>query len=173
MIPKMVTWPDKKSIVQFALVMALIIILDFITKIIMLDLIFNPPRVIALLPILNLAPVWNEGISFGLFQDGGIFIRLGISALAVAVVIWLFFQLPTLPKWQKLAAAFISGGAIGNVIDRIIYGKVVDFVDFHLGNWHYPAFNIADSAIFIGVILWIITLWWDAKKAQPQKDEKG
>lgn len=169
----MVKWPDKKSIVQFALIMAVIIIIDFITKVIMLDWIFNPPRIITLLPILNLAPVWNEGISFGLFQDGGDFIRLGISALAIAVVIWLFFQLPILPKWQKMAAAFIAGGALGNVIDRIIYGKVVDFVDFHLGNWHYPAFNVADSAIFIGVIVWIITLWWEAKKAQPHEDEKG
>ena len=169
----MVAWPDKKSAQQFVLIMTVIIIVDVITKMAMLALIFDPPRVIALLPILNLAPVWNEGISFGLFQDGGLYIRLGISALAVIVVWWLFFQLPSLPKGQKIAAALISGGAIGNVIDRIIYGKVVDFVDFHLGNWHYPAFNVADSAIFVGVIVWIITLLWDTKRSSPHEDEKG
>lgn len=168
-----ITWPDKQSIRQFALIMAVIIIIDVITKMVMLALIFDPPKVIAILPILNLAPVWNEGISFGLFQDGGLIIRLGISALAVIVSGWLFFQLPSLPKGQKWAAAFISGGAIGNAIDRVIYGKVVDFVDFHLGNWHYPAFNVADSAIFIGVILWIVTLWWDRKRSSPHEDEKG
>ena len=74
------------------------------------------------------------------------------------VALWLYLQLAALTKGQQIAAALISGGAIGNVIDRIIYGKVIDFVDFHLGSWHYPAFNVADSAIFIGVLLWIITV---------------
>ena len=169
----MVIWPDKQTSKQFVLIVAVIIILDYISKIYMLSLIFDPPRVIELMPILNLAPVWNEGISFGLFQDGGRIVRFGIAGLAAIVAVWLFFQLPSLPKWQKIAAGFIAGGALGNAIDRVIYGKVVDFVDFHFGKWHYPAFNVADSAIFIGVIMWIITLWWDSNKASPQEDEKG
>ena len=53
-----------------------------------------------------------------------------------------------------MGAAFIAGGALGNVLDRLVYGRVVDFLDFHVGVWHWPAFNLADSALFIGVLLW-------------------
>ena len=150
--------PAKKDIFRFCLVAAVIIFADALSKTIMLGLIFNPPRVIELLPFLNFAPAWNEGVSFGLLAEGGNWTRYGISLLAVLVVLWLFFQLPQLNNGQKFAASLISGGAIGNVIDRQIYGKVVDFIDFHLGAWHYPAFNVADSAIFIGVGVWMISL---------------
>ena len=78
--------------------------------------------------------------------------------MRVFVVIWLFFQLPSLMKWQKIGAACIAGGAIGNAIDRQIYGRVVDFIDFHLGTWHYPTFNVADAAIFTGVVLWLLAM---------------
>ena len=160
----MVKMPARKDVKLFALVAGAILLADIVTKRIMLDAIFNPPRIIDVLPFLNFAPVWNEGISFGLLASGGQWTRHGISLLAVLAVIWLFFQLPTLLKWQKIAAACIAGGAIGNVIDRQIYGRVVDFVDFHLGTWHYPAFNVADSAIFIGVGLWIISLFFVTTK---------
>ena len=97
-----------------------------------------------------------------------------LVGLSVIITIWFGIWLLTAKtSAQKAAIALVIGGAIGNAIDRVIYGKVVDFVDFHLGNWHYPAFNVADSAIFIGVILWIVTLWWDRKRSSPQEDEKG
>lgn len=161
--------PAKQDIRLFLICFAVILIADIATKRIMLDAIFDPPRIIAVLPVLNFAPVWNEGISFGFLASGGAWTRHGISLLAVIVSIWLFFQLPDLLKWQKIGASFIAGGAIGNAIDRQFYGRVVDFVDFHLGTWHYPAFNVADSAIFIGVCLWIASLFIEARKTK----EKG
>jgi len=150
--------PSSQQTKRFLAVVLAILVCDIITKQVMLALIFSPPRIIEVLPILNWAPVWNKGISFGLFSGYPQIVRFGISALAILVALWLYVQLAALTKGQQIAAALISGGAIGNVIDRIIYGKVIDFVDFHLGSWHYPAFNVADSAIFIGVLLWIITV---------------
>ena len=113
----------------------------------MLANIFEPPRRIELLPILNFSPAWNEGVSFGLLASGGQWTRYGISLLAVLVVVWLF-SIAWLLKWQKIGAAFIAGGAMGNAVDRQIYGRVVDFIDFHLGTWHYPTAPLADAAIF-------------------------
>lgn len=165
----MIRMPAKQDIRLFLICFALILVADIATKRVMLDAIFDPPRIIAVLPFLNLAPVWNEGISFGFLASGGVWTQHGISVLAVIVSFWLFFQLPDLLKWQKIGASFIAGGAIGNAIDRQIYGRVVDFVDFHLGTWHYPAFNVADSAIFIGVCLWIASLFIDARRNK----EKG
>jgi signal peptidase II len=78
-----------------------------------------------------------------------------IPAFAVLVVIWLYFQLDQLSGIQRLGAGLIAGGALGNVIDRLRFDKVVDFIDVHLLGYHWPAFNIADSAIFIGVVAWL------------------
>ena len=162
--------PSRNEIVSFVLVAIVIILADAASKSYMLATIFEPPRRIEILPFLNFAPAWNEGVSFGLLAEGGQWTRYGISILAVVVCLWLFFQLPHLLRGQKLAAALISGGAIGNVIDRQIYGKVVDFIDFHLGSWHYPSFNVADAAIFIGVVIWLIEAL-RAARSQNQQDK--
>ena len=104
---------------------------------------------------MNLTPVWNSGISFGLFQNQQLVGTRVIPFLAVLVVLWLFFTLYELSTLQRFAAGLISGGAMGNVIDRFRFGRVVDFVDVHIGIYHWPAFNLADSAIFLGVVFWI------------------
>lgn len=163
--------PARNDIVQFALIATIVILVDAASKSYMLDTIFSPPRVIELTSFLNWSPAWNEGVSFGLLAEGGQWTRYGISLLAVIVCLWLFFQLPELVKGQKIAAALISGGAIGNVIDRQIYGKVVDFIDFHLGSWHYPSFNVADAAIFVGVGVWVISVLIEARR--QKQHEKG
>ena len=161
--------PARQDITRFALIAACIIVADIVTKRVMLGLIFDPPRIVNVLPFLNFSPAWNEGVSFGFLAGGGLWTRHGISLLAVVVVLWLFFQLPQLQKWQKVGASLIAGGAIGNVIDRQIYGKVVDFIDFHLGAWHYPSFNVADAAIFIGVGLWMLSLVIEARQDKQQE----
>ena len=120
----------------------------------MLSLLFFPPRQIELTTFLSLTPVWNSGISFGLFSENPYIGLVTIPVLAVAVVFWLIWQLNELTRIQTLGASFIAGGALGNVLDRLVYGRVVDFFDFHIGVWHWPAFNLADSALFIGVLLW-------------------
>ena len=127
---------------------------DQVTKQIMLDLIFDPPRHIEILAILNLVPVWNRGMSFGMLSNGGVLVPIGLTGLAIVVSAWLFWMVPRLHRVQRLAAALIAGGAIGNAIDRLRFGKVVDFVDLHYAGLHWPAFNLADAAITTGALCW-------------------
>ena len=129
-------------------------IADQATKLIMLDLIFDPPRRIEILAVLNLVPVWNRGMSFGMLAESGALVPIGLTGLAFAVSAWLFWMVPRLHRVQRLAAAFIAGGAIGNALDRLRFGMVVDFIDLHYAGWHWPAFNLADAAITIGAVLW-------------------
>jgi len=161
-------WPVTSHIIWFLAVSSIIILFDQLSKNWMLELIFAPARQIVLTPFLNLTPVWNSGISFGLFQDNPMVGRLMIPLLAVLVVLWLFFSLYELSRLQRFAAGLIAGGAIGNVIDRIRFERVVDFLDFHVGTYHWPAFNLADSAIFMGVVFWIFAA---IVTAQPRGEE--
>ena len=162
-------WPSNRYIILFVSISGFTVILDQLTKNWMLDLIFLPLRQIALTPFLNLTPVWNSGISFGLFRNQQVVGQFIIPALALLVVIWLFFALYELNSLQRCSAGLIAGGAMGNVIDRIRFERVIDFVDFHIGNYHWPAFNLADSAIFMGVVFWMYAAIF---MAQP-KGEKS
>ena len=142
----------------FILVFLIILCADQVSKQIMLDLLFDPPRYIEVGLNLNLVPVWNSGMSFGFLSDGGLWVRVGLTALAFLVGGWFVWVLPQLDRLQRLAGAIITGGAIGNAIDRLRFGRVVDFIDFHIGTWHWPAFNIADTAITIGAGLWAYSI---------------
>ena len=137
------------------LIAAVVLVLDQLTKLWVLD-VFGalPPaeRIRPFASIFNLVLVWNRGVSFGLFNNDAGVNALVFSALAavivVALVVWLSrVQAPIL----ALAIGLVIGGAIGNVADRLRLGAVVDFLDFHVGLWHWPAFNVADSAICVGV----------------------
>jgi signal peptidase II len=106
-------------------------------------------------PFFNLVLTFNRGMSFGLFNtapgSGGISAAL-FSLAAVIIVVGLVFWLSRVASpLLGFAIGLIVGGAVGNVIDRIRYGAVVDFLDFHIGTYHWPAFNLADSAICLGV----------------------
>ena len=142
----------------FILVFLIILCADQVSKQIVLDLLFDPPRYIKVGLNLNLVPVWNSGMSFGFLSDGGLWVRVGLTALAFLVGGWFVWVLPQLDRLQRLAGAIITGGAIGNAIDRLRFGRVVDFIDFHIGTWHWPAFNIADTAITIGAGLWAYSI---------------
>ena len=109
-------------------------------------------------PFLSCVLVFNTGISFGLFAGETALLRWVLIGLALAVSVlltsWLYKE-----KRLRVASALglILGGAIGNVVDRIFRHAVVDFLDFHIGGWHWPAFNLADSAITVGVVLYVFT----------------
>ncbi len=106
------------------------------------------------LPFFNIVMVWNEGVSFGLFNDGGEAGVLFLMGLTLAIMIFfVFWMFKAESKFQLIAISMVIGGAMGNLIDRARFGAVVDFLDFHIGNWHYPAFNVSDSCIVIGVLL--------------------
>ena len=108
---------------------------------------------------LNLTLAHNYGAAFSFLSDAGGWQRWFFMVLASVVTLVLFVWLLRLPRgeWRTgLALGFIIGGAIGNLIDRIQLGYVVDFIDVHYGGWHWPAFNVADSAITCGVILLLL-----------------
>ena len=119
---------------------------------------------VTLTPFLNFVMVWNQGVSFGLFDGAAgdtekgarmmsmIFIALSL-VISLLMVIWLGLARRRCLAW---ALALIVGGAVGNVIDRVRFGAVADFVDLHYAGLHWPAFNVADSAIVIGAILMIL-----------------
>ncbi|MFT5440655.1 MAG: signal peptidase II [Alphaproteobacteria bacterium] len=140
-----------------ALAVVLTILLDQLSKWWILTIVMNPPKRIPLIEFFSLVLVYNRGVSFGIFNDAPDWARWALIVFAVliaaALLIWMRYAESRL---LALALGFVAGGAIGNVIDRIYYGAVVDFLDFHVGAWHWPAFNVADSAITVGVALLIV-----------------
>ncbi|MBK1699191.1 signal peptidase II [Rhodovibrio salinarum] len=138
---------------RFGLVMAAVVLVaDQVSKLWILDL-MQPPRRIEVTGFFNLVLVWNPGVSFGLLGAGNPWQPWLLSAFATIVAGGLLYWLHTgrHGRWTALAIGLIVGGAIGNVIDRLRFGAVVDFLDVHAAGWHWPAFNVADSAIVVGV----------------------
>ncbi|MCA3843061.1 MAG: lipoprotein signal peptidase, partial [Burkholderia sp.] len=97
------------------------------------------------------------GAAFGFLSTAGGWQRWAFTALGIAATLVICFLLKRHGQQRlfSLSLAMILGGALGNVIDRLVYGHVIDFLDFHLGAWHFPAFNLADSAITVGAVLLI------------------
>jgi signal peptidase II len=109
---------------------------------------------VEIFPFFNIVIVFNRGISFGMFAGAATWMPLALTVMAAAIVTVLFvWMLRATEKTVILALGVIIGGAAGNIIDRLHYGFVIDFLDFHLGRYHWPAFNIADTAVFIGVVI--------------------
>lgn len=107
-------------------------------------------------PFFNLVKVWNPGVSFGMLQDipNGQWV---LSGLAIVIVAFLFVWLRKVDdRFNAIALGLIIGGALGNIIDRLRFSAVFDYLDFHAFGYHWPAFNLADSFIFIGVLLLLI-----------------
>lgn len=126
---------------------------------------------IVLLPFLNFTMVWNYGISMGL-PIGDSLGKWGIIVLTAAISLWLLHWLKnTERKYEAIALSLILGGAIGNIIDRFLHGAVVDFVHLHAWGYSFYVFNLADSAISIGVVLLLIDGLRDGAKS-PKKASK-
>lgn len=106
---------------------------------------------------LNMVMVWNPGVSFGMLQTGHGFMAMALTVIAIFVsvgfVAWMWRE-PS--KIRAVSVGLIVGGALGNVWDRLRFGAVADFVDLHVAGHHWPAFNIADSAIVVGVMILLI-----------------
>jgi signal peptidase II len=121
---------------------------------------------------LNLTHVRNTGVAFGLFasesgSNGLLLTLLGLGALA-AVGVYFWFT-PTRDRMLLMALALVVGGAIGNLIDRVSSGAVTDFIDVYVGTHHWPSFNVADSAISIGIVLMAIDSFRPHHRRQPQE----
>lgn len=135
----------------------LVITLDQVTKI-LADHFLQYHQPIELMPMFNLTLMYNKGAAFSFLANAGGWQRWFFLTLTSAVSIFIFLwirKLKTHQVLQYIALALILGGAIGNLIDRAIYGHVIDFIDVFFKQHHWPAFNIADSAITVGAILLI------------------
>lgn len=138
----------------------------------LLDWLMNAPSrfpfaSVELTSFFNLTMVWNEGISFGLFHGSGVWILVGLSL--IITVIFSGWMLRSTSWFQTVALALVIGGAIGNVMDRLRFGAVADFFDFHVMGWHYPAFNIADCGIVVGIAL----LVFDGIVLEPKRAKQA
>jgi signal peptidase II len=143
------------GIFNLLLIFLIFIFFDYVSKLWAIENLFIQYRSIELTSFLSMTPVWNSGISFGFFQDSGELGRYGFTGFAIVVSVWLIYSSIKLPRYSSLGFVLIASGAIGNAIDRILYGKVVDFIDFHIEDLHWPAFNLADTIIFIGATLFL------------------
>ncbi|MBR1733884.1 MAG: signal peptidase II [Alphaproteobacteria bacterium] len=117
---------------------------------------------IALTPFFNIILVQNRGVTFGLFEDTIPPVILSLLALFI-IAFLIVFMLKQQP-YYRLPISVIIGGAIGNIFDRIRFGAVTDFLDFHLYQYHWPAFNIADTAIVLGTFSLLIISYIEEKK---------
>ena len=130
-----------------------------------------------ILPGLNLTLVHNTGAAFSFLRDAGgwqrwFFICLS-SVIGLALIIWLY-RLHLKHRWLACALSLVLGGAVGNLWDRITLGYVVDFIDVYYRHWHWPAFNVADSAITVGAVMLIIdALWFDQATISTHVQKPG
>ena len=145
----------KNKYAKLAAIAGVVVLLDQVSK----EMVLRSIPLNTIVPVVdgffNLTHIHNPGGAFGLMAGLGPVMRsiifLFISSLAVGLIFYLYQKTPARHAWLAAAFALVFGGAIGNLIDRIRFGKVIDFLDFYLGHLHWPAFNVADSAISIGI----------------------
>ena len=151
---------NKRLILFFGIVIG-VIGLDLITKELAVKYLSDIERIIIIPNYFDLTLIWNRGAAFGIFGQAPEYIRklilIGASSVAAVLTIaYAYFRNAKLSTFELVALALIAGGAIGNLYDRVFIGKVRDFLDIHIYSHHWPAFNIADSAITIGIGLFVV-----------------
>ena len=148
-----------RPVVPLGLAVALaVLVADQATKWAVLSLLDLEARPIEVTPFFNLVLVWNRGVSFGMFSGYTAYMPWLLTGVALLVVAFLLAWLRRAPgTLAATALGLVIGGALGNVVDRVRYGAVVDFLDFHVAGYHWPAFNGADSAICVGAGLLLLS----------------
>ena len=156
---------------RYGLILAFAVMaLDQLTKWWVLEGLMQPPQRIILTPFFNLVSGWNRGVSFGMFDgDSPLNKWLLISLALVVVAVLLMWLKRAEGRLVSYALGLIIGGAIGNVIDRIHFGAVADFLDFYIGDYHWPAFNIADAGITVGAVILVL----DSLFRGPEQNKTG
>ena len=134
------------------LLSAIVVVLDQATKYGIVHHVMSTPQVIEITPFFNIVMVWNQGASFGLFSTGSPWTPVVLGGIAILISMFLVAWLSKTDS-RRLAASLglVIGGALGNAVDRVLYGAVADFLDFHALGFHWPSFNVADIAITAGV----------------------
>ena len=139
------------------IIAAVVAISDQISKYLVLDYVLGTHRYIRVFSGFNIVNAWNTGVSFSMFSSNGNIGTIALTVMALIIVAMLLWWLKKekSPLLQT-ALGFIIGGALGNIIDRIRVGAVFDFLDFYISDYHWPAFNLADSMICIGAAIIVI-----------------
>ena len=145
-----------------AIVFGAVLIADQITKALVLAHLPLGYSVSVIPGFFDLTHVHNPGGAFGFLADlsptARSWLFIAVSLLAAGLIVWFYWQTPSSQRLLEFGLALVFGGAIGNLVDRIRFGVVVDFIDVYLGDLHWPAFNVADSAITIGVFIFAFHL---------------
>ena len=143
---------------RYLWVAVVVFVLDQLTKFVATDYLAQHGEV-NLAPFLNLVLVHNTGAAFGFLSNAGgwqnVFFII-IAAAASVFILWMISRLDSQERLLAMALMLVLGGALGNLTDRLIHGYVIDFVDIYYQNWHWPAFNLADSAITVGAMLLVL-----------------
>ena len=135
---------------------AVIVVADRLAKWWAIEALADEPYGVEILPVFNLILVWNKGISFGMLGGGAVPPwLLSVVGLAITLVLVLWLR-KVETRLLAVAIGLVIGGALGNIVDRLWYGAVADFLDVHWGDYHWPAFNLADAAIFVGVVILLL-----------------
>ena len=144
-----------------------IFVLDRLTKlyVIYLDTINSNPEIFSS-KFLNIYLIWNEGIAFGFFSFNEDNLYNFLTLFILIIIFVILYMITKSSGFKKYSLLMVFGGALGNVFDRIIYKAVPDFIDFHIGNFHWFIFNIADIFITLGVVFMIILELFKNKKVE-------
>ena len=152
----------RKKYIKLVLISSLIVIVDQLTKFIIVKHLVLGQTIQAIPGVFNITHVQNPGGAFGFLANLSPGMRtlifLFISSLAVGLIFYFYIKTPRSQAWLAAGFALIFGGAIGNLIDRVRFGVVIDFLDFYIHKYHWPAFNIADSAISVGIGIFVFHL---------------
>lgn len=155
-------------VVLFYLLALIIVVIDQVTKAIIVRSMSLSETIPLIEGVFHITSHRNRGAAFGILQDARLFFIV-VTVIVVAAIIWYMPRLQQ-HKLSLTALSLILGGAVGNFIDRLLQGEVVDFLDFRLIN--FPIFNVADSAIVIGVVLLLLDSLRDSKRTPSQGDFK-
>ena len=152
----------KNKYIKLVVFAGIIVLLDQVTKALIIDHISFNQTIPVMRGFFNITHIHNPGGAFGLMANLSPALRsiifLFISSLAVGLIFYFYKKTPPNYPWLAAAFALIFGGALGNLIDRLRFGFVIDFLDFYVGNLHWPAFNVADSAISVGIGIFVFHL---------------
>jgi signal peptidase II len=151
------TFRNKPRMLPWLVIAAIIIACDQLTKLWVVK-VLQAGQLIELTSFFNLVLAYNKGAAFSFLASASGWQRYLFSAFSLVAVAFILYFMRKNAGQKLFCSAFslILGGAIGNLIDRLLYGQVTDFLDFHVGAWHWPAFNVADSAITIGALLFLL-----------------
>ena len=163
--------PRRYRILGLAAVVALV--LDQVSKWIVMQYIPEHRPITVIEGLFDLVNIRNRGAAFGFLNRSDIEWQFWLFLVATIVAVWAIIVLVRSSDEDPLlfaALGLVMGGALGNLVDRVRFRAVVDFLDFYWGDWHWPAFNVADSAIFVGAVLACLILW---RKPPATASDKG